>query len=74
MVEIRSNLVRNSFLCDGHFEKLSLFVAFIHREFVVRFDQVSCLVANLLPKADSVFFSIHLFEVSRHPSEPALNI
>jgi hypothetical protein len=40
-------------------------VAFIHREFLVDFDQLASLVENFLPEAHCIFTGIHLFEIAR---------
>ena len=46
-------------------------MAFIHREFLVNFNQFALVVVNLLPEVQGGFRDVHFLEVAGTPAESA---
>ncbi len=74
VMEIRGNLVGDGLFGDRHGGTLHFFVAFIYREFLMRLDQLSLVIVNLLPETHGHFVGIHFLEIPRQLTQFARHI
>jgi hypothetical protein len=49
-------------------------MAFIHREFLMRLDQLARVIVNFLPETHRGFARVHVLEITRQPAQPAWHV
>ncbi len=49
-------------------------MAFIHRIFLVDFNELALFIINFLPEPEGLFGGVHFLEIARKPAEPSRNV